>query len=56
MCVGIVASIAGGKARELLTDFLASHPGVEIDVVEGTTGDHLNAVRMLRMDVALVVG
>ena len=56
LCVGIIASIAGGKARELLTEFLAGYPGVEVDVVEGTPGDHFNAVRALRMDVALVVG
>lgn len=56
LCVGIIASIAGGNARELLAEFIASHPGVEIDVVEGTPGDHSKAVRTLRMDVALVVG
>ena len=55
MRVGVIGSIAGGKARELLVEFLSTHPGVEIDVVEGTPGDHANAVRTLRMDVALVV-
>lgn len=56
LCVGIIGSIAGGHARELLADFIASHPGVEIDLVEGTPGDHSKAIRTLRMDVALVVG
>ena len=55
LCVGVIASIAGGRIRELLVEFLSTHPGVELDVVEGTPGDHANAVRTLRMDVALVV-
>ena len=55
LCLGVIASIAGGRTRELLVNFLTTHPGVEIDVVEGTPGDHVNAIRTLRMDVALVV-
>ena len=56
LCLGIITSIAGGRARELLVEFISAHPGVEIDVVEGAPADHANAVRTLRMDVALVVG
>ena len=54
MRVGIIASIAGGKARGLLVEFRSTHPDVEIDVIEGAPGDHANAVRNLRMDVALI--
>ena len=55
LCVGVIASIAGGRVRELLVEFLSTHPGVEIDVVEGTPGNHANAIRTLRMDVALII-
>ena len=53
--IGLVASIAGGTARELLTSFIAAHSGVALDLVEGFSHDHIAAVRALRMDVALVV-
>ena len=56
LCIGIIASIAGGKVRELLMTFISAHPGVELDVVEAAPRDHIAAVRSLRMDVALVVG
>jgi DNA-binding transcriptional LysR family regulator len=56
LAIGIVASIAGGRARELLTEFISANPGVELDVIEGTHAHHAAAIRTLRMDVALVVG
>ena len=56
MCVGVVSSIAGGTARELLRGFLASHPSVDLEVVEGSPRDHISDVRALKMDVTFVVG
>ena len=54
--IGIVGSIAGGKAREMLVAFTAAHPEVELNVVEALPQEHIAAIRALRMDVALVVG
>ena len=54
--VGIVASIAGGNARNLLAGFMAAYPDVGLDIVEGLPQEHTAAVRSLRMDIALVVG
>ena len=55
ICIGLVSSIAGGSARELLTSFMAAHSGVTLNLVDGLSQDHIAAVRGLRMDVALVV-
>ena len=56
LCVGVVSSIAGGTARELLRDFLESHPTVDLQVVEGSPRDHISEVRALKMDLTFVVG
>ena len=56
LCVGVVSSIAGGIARQLLKTFLAGHVGVELEIVEGSPRDHIAAVRALRMDLTFVVG
>ena len=56
LCVGVVASIAGGTARSLLHAFLLAHPGVELEIIEGSPRDHIAAVRALSMDVTFVVG
>ena len=56
LCVGVVSSIAGGTARELLRGFLAAHREVDLQVVEGSPRDHISDVRALKMDVTFVVG
>ncbi len=56
LCIGIVATIAGGTARELLRSFLAAHPDIDLQVVEGSSSEHIGAVRALKMDAAFVVG
>ena len=56
LCVGVVASIAGGKCRRLLKSFLTDHPEVDLELVEGSSRDHIAAVRALRMDASFVVG
>lgn len=55
LCVGVASSIAGGTARELLRAFLAAHPDVELQVAEGSSREHIAAVRALRMDITFVV-
>ena len=56
LCVGVVSSIAGGTARELLGAFLAAHREIDLQVVEGSPRDHISEVRALKMDVTFVVG
>ena len=56
LCIGIVASVAGGKARELLQAFVTAHPRVELEIIDGSVRDHIASVRALRTDVALVAG
>lgn len=56
LCVGVVSSIAGGTARDLLRGFLAGHRDVDLQVVEGSPRDHVSEVRALKMDVTFVVG
>ena len=56
LCVGVVSSIAGGTARELLRGFLAMHSKVDLQIVDGSPRDHVAAVRDLKMDATFVVG
>lgn len=56
LCVGVVASIMGGVARELLATFLTDNPQVELHVVEGSSSDHLVRTRALQMDAIFLIG
>ena len=56
LCIGVVASIIGGAAHELLSTFLADHPNVELHVMEGSREDHLARTRTLQMDAILLIG
>ena len=56
LCVGVVSSIAGGTARELLRVFLAAHSDIDLQVAEGSPRDHISEVRALKMDITFVVG
>ncbi len=56
LCIGVVASFAGGTALELLRVFLADYPHVELHVVEGSPSDHLSRTRALQMDAILNIG
>ena len=56
LCIGVVASIIGGTAHELLSTFLADNPNVELHVVEGSPDDHLARTRALQMDAILLMG
>ena len=56
LCVGVVSSIAGGTARELLSGFLAAHRDVDLQVAEGSPRDHISEIRALKMDITFVVG
>lgn len=56
LCVGVVSSIAGGTARDLLRSFLATHGDVDLQVVEGPPRVHVGNIRALKMDLSFVVG
>ena len=56
LCLGVVASVAGGGARDLLKTFLDAHSGVELTIAEGRPRDHVGEVQALRMDATFVVG
>lgn len=53
---GIVASIAGGRARDLLLTFLQEHRAITLEVFQGDPRDHISAIAALQMDAAIVVG
>lgn len=53
---GIVTSIASGFARQLIGAFVASHPGLELEVVEESQRENIAGVRALTLDFALVTG
>ena len=55
LCIGVVVSIIGGTARELLSTFFADNPDVELHVVERSPDDHLAQTRVLQMDVILLI-
>ena len=54
--LGVVASIACGFARHLLASFVRDHPGLELEVVEGSSAENIAAVRALTLDFAFVAG
>ena len=53
---GVVAPFVMGSARDLIEAFLVQYPGVAIDVVEGSTRDHVASVRALKLDFTFVTG
>jgi DNA-binding transcriptional LysR family regulator len=56
LCIGIVASIAGGGVRDLLSTFLADHPNIAFNVAEGSPREHIRDVQALRVDASIAVG
>lgn len=54
--LGVVASVASGFSRHLLAAFVNDHPGLELEVVEGSRGENIAAVRALALDFTLVTG
>lgn len=54
--IGIFSSLASGFLTDLLRSFAEQHVGVQVDVVDGLSADHVAAVRQLQLDVAFVAG
>lgn len=54
--IGIFSSLASGFLTDLLCSFAVQHVGVQVDIADGLTADHVAAVRRLELDVAFVAG
>jgi DNA-binding transcriptional LysR family regulator len=54
--IGIFTSLASGFIAELLKRFCEQHPGVRTKFVEGAPADHVAAVRLHEIDIALLTG
>lgn len=54
--IGIYSSIASGFLTELLRRYGERHRKVKIEIIEGAAGDHVAAIRHLRLDVAFLAG
>jgi DNA-binding transcriptional LysR family regulator len=54
--IGIFSSIASGFLTELFHAYEVDHPSVQLDFIEGGSGDHLAAIRQHRLDVAFLTG
>lgn len=54
--VGIFSSIASMFLRELLDKYSKLHPTVEVDIMEGSPGEHIQRVRDRLLDVVFVTG
>lgn len=54
--VGIHALISGSFLAELIARYREDHPGIEVEITEGTTRDAVMQLRADRLDVAFVAG
>jgi DNA-binding transcriptional LysR family regulator len=54
--IGVFVSLAAGRQRELLTEFMRLLPEIEVEFVEGGRADQLTRLRDRRLDVAFVAG
>ena len=54
--IGILTSLAGGFLRQLVEAYAERHPRVRIDLRDGGRREHLAAVRVQRLDAAIITG
>lgn len=54
--IGIFSSLASGFLADLLRSFIAAHPAIRPDLVEGGPSTHINAIQRLELDVAFLTG
>ena len=54
--IGILSSLSGGFARELLRIYRETYPAIAIDVVEGSASEHLARINERLLDIAFVMG
>jgi DNA-binding transcriptional LysR family regulator len=53
--IGLVAPVTNGFLSELLREFIKSHEGVHIELVEGEPTEHVKALRRFDLDIAFLV-
>ncbi len=54
--IGILGSLSGGFPRALVRAYRERHPAIVIDVVEGSTGEHLADLGEHGLDIAFIPG
>ena len=54
--IGILASVSGGYLRNLLGSYREHHPAIAMEIVEGSTREHLARITERHLDVAFVAG
>ena len=54
--IGILSSLSRGFVRELLRAYRETHPAIAINVVEGSSGEHLARISERLLDIAFVTG
>ena len=54
--IGILASVSGGFMRTLLGSYREHHPAIAIEIVEGSTSEHLARITERHLDVAFLAG
>ncbi|MFT3972199.1 MAG: LysR family transcriptional regulator [Amaricoccus sp.] len=54
--IGIHALIPGSFLAELIAQYREDHPGIEVEITEGTARDAVMQLRDDRLDVAFVIG
>ena len=54
--IGVVSSISSSYPNRLIRSFMAAHPGVALDIVEASPGEHVAAILQRELDIAFVTG
>lgn len=54
--IGILSSLSVGFLRDLLVRFREEHASVVVDILEGSTREHIAGINERRLDIAFVAG
>lgn len=54
--VGILTSLVGGFLHDLVHSYTQRHPGVRLDIREGSREEHVGALQQRRLDIAFLSG
>ncbi len=54
--IGILSSLSVGFLRDLLARFREEHAAVAVDILEGSTREHIAGINERRLDIAFVAG
>ncbi len=56
LCIGLTTSLSTDFFHDLLERWIATHPSVYLDFVEGSPREHIGAIVARRMDLTFVTG